>query len=331
MADIEQYLNKIICGDAIGVMSGMPAASVDLLLTDPPYNIGKAAWDKIDNYLGWCGEWITECQRVLKDNGSFYFFHNDMPTIAKLMGWIEQNTDFVFKQLITWNKRFDGMSNKGFMDGYVVTGGLRNYQQMAEYLLFYTFQDETGLSRVYDNRDCFKGIKGYFIQEKERAGLKTCKDVNRIIGSTLKGGGMATHYFNIDHTQWCLPTAEMYAKLQTTGYFQQPYEELRLEYEELRYTFNNQKTHHSVWDYETVRGAQHPTQKPEPLIANIIKHSSNEGDIILDPFTGSGTTAVTCIKTGRKYIGIELSEEYCEIAEKRITAELSQPELVIAT
>ena len=138
---------------------------------------------------------------------------------------------------------------------------------------------------------------------------------------------MAQHYFNLDHSQWTLPTAEMYAKLQTTGFFQRPYEELRVEYEELRYTFNNQKTHHSVWNYETVKKPQHPTQKPVDLIENIILHSSNEGDVVLDPFMGSGTTPVACIRTGRHYIGIDTDAGYCEIAERRIAEEYAQPEL----
>lgn len=139
---------QLIQGDCLEKMKDIPDCSVDLVLTDPPYNIGKAQWDKIDNYIKWCGKWILECQRVLKDNGSFYFFHNDMPQIAQLMEWIRQNSKFVFKQFIVWNKRFEGAKNKGFLDGFCETGQLRNYQQMAEYCLFYTFQDKTGLTTV---------------------------------------------------------------------------------------------------------------------------------------------------------------------------------------
>lgn len=62
----------------------------------------------------------------------------------------------------------------------------------------------------------------------------------------------------------------------------------------------------------------HPTQKPEKLVAKIILASSNEGDVVLDPFLGSGTTSVVAKKLGRKYIGIDMNEEYCCLAEKRI-------------
>ena len=62
----------------------------------------------------------------------------------------------------------------------------------------------------------------------------------------------------------------------------------------------------------------HPTQKPEKLLAKIISASSNEGDVVFDPFLGSGTTAVVAKKLNRHYIGVELDEQYCCLAEKRL-------------
>jgi site-specific DNA-methyltransferase (adenine-specific) len=63
----------------------------------------------------------------------------------------------------------------------------------------------------------------------------------------------------------------------------------------------------------------HPTQKSEKLIAKLILASSNVGDVVLDPFLGSGTSAVVARKLGRKFIGIEINEEYCYYAAKRLT------------
>lgn len=62
----------------------------------------------------------------------------------------------------------------------------------------------------------------------------------------------------------------------------------------------------------------HPTQKPEKLLAKLILASSNPGDIILDPFLGSGSTSVAAKKLGRHYIGIEQNDQYCVWAEKRL-------------
>ncbi|MGE5672276.1 MAG: DNA-methyltransferase [Mycobacterium leprae] len=63
---------------------------------------------------------------------------------------------------------------------------------------------------------------------------------------------------------------------------------------------------------------EHPTQKPEKLLAKIILASSNPGDLVFDPFLGSGTTAVVAKKLGRLYLGVELDERYCCLAEKRL-------------
>jgi site-specific DNA-methyltransferase (adenine-specific) len=62
----------------------------------------------------------------------------------------------------------------------------------------------------------------------------------------------------------------------------------------------------------------HPTQKPEKLLAKIILASSNPGEVVLDPFLGSGTTSVVAKKLGRRYIGVEIDERYCCLAEKRL-------------
>ena len=67
-------------------------------------------------------------------------------------------------------------------------------------------------------------------------------------------------------------------------------------------------------------GNVHPTQKPVALFEYLIKTYTNEGDLVLDNCIGSGTTAVAAKRTGRHFIGIELSEEYCEIARKRVAA-----------
>lgn len=71
----------------------------------------------------------------------------------------------------------------------------------------------------------------------------------------------------------------------------------------------------------------HPTQKPEKLIAKLILASSREGDVVLDPFLGSGTTSVVAKKLNRHYIGIELDETYCCLAQKRLALADHQREI----
>jgi site-specific DNA-methyltransferase (adenine-specific) len=88
---------------------------------------------------------------------------------------------------------------------------------------------------------------------------------------------------------------------------------------------NFRLTHPSnLWSDLTVpfwsmaENTEHPTQKPEKLLAKIILASSNKGDVVLDPFLGSGTTSVVAKKLGRKYVGIEIDEKFASISEKRL-------------
>ena len=89
---------------------------------------------------------------------------------------------------------------------------------------------------------------------------------------------------------------------------------------------NNFRTTHpsNIWTDITVpfwsmpENTEHPTQKPEKLLAKIILASSNKGDFVFDPFAGSGTTLVTAKKLGRNFSGIEIDEYYCCLAAKRL-------------
>ncbi len=323
---------NLLHGDCLELMKDIPDKSVDLILTDPPYNIGKAKWDKIPNYIEWCGKWLKECERVLKDNGSFYFWHNDMPQIAQLMEWLRANTGFVFNSFIVWDKGdFRALSWKNPGDD----SNLRSWFNTCEYCLFYTFQDETGLSTIMLDTNNFPTMRRYFkdLQEFIGLGLKT-------INSRL-GHRRAEHCFYWKTTQWNMPTHETYQQLTDVfnidkweGFreyesLRQEYESLRREYESLRYTHNLDTNHNNVWrSQERNNGKQHPTQKPNDLMERIIKTSSNQGDTVLDLFMGSGTTGVACVNTNRNFIGIELDDEYFEIAKRRISEARNKPEQI---
>jgi site-specific DNA-methyltransferase (adenine-specific) len=83
----------------------------------------------------------------------------------------------------------------------------------------------------------------------------------------------------------------------------------------------------AVWNYPRVDADLHPTQKPLPLIEEWVSDFTDEGDTILDPFAGSGTTLVAAWNLGRKAIGIEIDEKYAEIAAKRLDRVISQGRL----
>lgn len=89
---------------------------------------------------------------------------------------------------------------------------------------------------------------------------------------------------------------------------------------------HNEHCKKALWDAPSGRSKIHPTQKPLSLFERLVLASSNEGDVILDPFMGSGTTGVACVNTGRKFIGIERDGRYFKIAEGRISATLEEKE-----
>ena len=304
-------------GDCLELMRDIPDKSINLVLIDPPYNIKKAKWDKwktVNDYVEFMGKVFLEIQRVLKDNGSFYFFHNDMIQIAQLMERIRLNTNLIFNSFIIWDKGdFRALSWKKPSD----KNNLRSWFNTCEYCLYYTFQDETGLSGIYANGELFKPIKKYLKQQK---GDLTNKEINELLEYPSTGGGYASHYFTKNGKQWSFITKEHYEKLkQKTGRFTKEYEELRKEYEELRYTHNLDENHNNIWkSKERNNGKLHPTQKPIDILERIIKTSSNENDVILDCFMGSGSTGVACINTNRNFIGIELDEYYFNIAKERL-------------
>lgn len=87
------------------------------------------------------------------------------------------------------------------------------------------------------------------------------------------------------------------------------------------------KTKENIWYYSIGGGkTRHPAVFPEQLASDHIVSWSNPGDIVLDPFTGSGTTAKMALLNGRRYIGFEISAEYCEIANTRIEEAKKEPE-----
>lgn len=110
-----------------------------------------------------------------------------------------------------------------------------------------------------------------------------------------------------------LPTEELWNKLSNILSFDIPYSNIQM-------TFNAQMGLTDVWSDINFYSQKriHPTQKPETLINRLVLASSNPNDKVLDPFMGSGTTAVSCKKNNRNFIGFEIDEKYYLDSIKRI-------------
>ena len=321
------------------------------LIADPPYyNIMRSGWDgthydwdrwnSFEEYRNFIRLVATELKRVLKDNGSIYFFCDD-----KISAYIQielDKFDWILLNHIIWWKR-NNMPIKGW-------ASLRSYATVTERILFYGAM-ENGYQKVCDDIktnyvDGVNGIRGnifsplreYLLEEKNKVGI-TLEEVNLLCGVVSVAG---RHYFA--NSQWCFPTEEHYVRMQLTfnvvykklltvedaskksnqeliDMLRKDYDVLKKDYDMLRRPFHQGKNFTDVWDFPIMNQKEsvgHPTQKPIALIRRIIETSSKEDDIVLDPFMGSGTTAVDCKQLNRHFIGFETNKEYCEMARERL-------------
>ena len=164
----------------------------------------------------------------------------------------------------------------------------------------------------------------------QRVGSKYFKLQNRITWEREKGRGAKANWKNASEDIWFFTVSDKFTfNLDTVKIRRKvlaPYKEngSPKDWETLD-SGNFRNTHPSnIWTDISVpfwsmrENTDHPTQKPEKLLAKIILASTNSGDMVLDPFAGSGTTAVTAKKLGRDFVAIESDERYCLLGQKRL-------------
>ena len=280
---------KLYPGCCLEQLQKVPNKSIQLICIDPPYNINKDEWDNIDNYVEWLTNIVVLLETKLKNSGSFFIFHNEMETIAELILSIRQNTKLKLKQMITWNKRFNESRQKGYLDGYVVKNDMHMFNKMCEYILFYTFE----------NHELIRQTR----KEKNVSQLTISREI------LSRTGGLTGWYSNIE-TGKNHPTKETMVPIT---------KHLGLEYDDVVPKFRNQKTSHSVWNYDMAkRNKVHITPKPIDLLENIIKHTTDEGDLMLDCFAGSGSFGKAAQNTNRNCILIEKEQKYCAFIQSEL-------------
>lgn len=287
-------LNTVICGDCIEELKKIPSRSVDLIILDPPYwKVVNEHWDyqwrTESDYAKWCFEWFSELSRIIKISGSLYLF-GYMRNLVYLYKDI-LDLGFTFRQQIVIDKGIQALGGRA-------TKGYKMFPNVTESLLFF----------IYDSKPFIKE----FLKNRQRELGLTALDINKRLGVKVNGGGVWSLYTG-DNILAQVPTKEMWKKLEEALEFEFPYEEIGQ-------TFNIEMGITDVWTdikfYKEER--HHPTQKPIDLIKRIIKASTNEGMVVLDPFLGAGSTALAALELNRKFIGIELDPEYAKKAENRI-------------
>lgn len=244
------YLNRIFNEDVFEGIEKIPPGSVDLIIADPPYGLGKDYGNDSDKksaeeYLRWMELWIDAVLPRLKETGSFYIFltWRYSPEVFSYL-----KTKMTMINEIIWDRKVPSMG-----------GSTRSF------------------SSVHDTIGLFVKNKGY--------------------------------YFNLDAVR--IPYDAKTKKARTRSIFE------GAKWLEMGH---NPK---DLWPVTRIHSQdpereKHPTQKPLEIIGRMILASCPEGGLVLDPFMGSGTTAIACMRHKRNYTGFELNPEYCAMIAKRI-------------
>ena len=230
---------KLICGNAIDEMKKIPTESINLIVTDPPYNLNKDYGNNQDclafeEYIQFSREWLREAYRILSKNGSIYVFMG-MKYISYIYVIMEKELGLYFNSWITW------FYTQGI-------GKTRGFSPRHDDILFFT----KNKSKYVFNIDAVRVPQKFY------------RSINNMRGAN------PGNVWEFSHMHYCNKNRQL-----------------------------------------------HPTQKPEGLYERIVLTSSNENDIILDPFSGSGTTGIAAYKLGRNYIGIEKEKQYLDLSIKR--------------
>jgi DNA modification methylase len=273
---------KLIHGDCVEKMKGIPANSIDMVMTSPPYD-NLRAYGK--DFAGW-GEHIWKpvldgIFRVLKDGGVCVWVVND----ATING---SETGTSFKQALYWmeigGKLHDTMIWRKINPFNF--GSNNAYIQSFEYMFVFSKGKPKTLNFIYDRAN--------ITYEEEE---KTDKFENL----QFEGFECEEKILNKNKAK----------RTSRRGDF--------MEYSNIEWEMNKLGKRHNVWDIKSsTKVGTHTATFPLELPTDHIKTWSNEGDIVLDPFMGSGTTGVACVNLNREFIGIELDENYFKIAEDRI-------------
>jgi len=277
----------IIRGDCRDVLP----VECDAVVTDPPYNIGKAEWDKIDNYLDWCDEWIAKACYGCKISGAVWCFHSEPDVLVDLSRMIAKHGR-PRRNWVTWDK------DKWTYCRKYDAAGSRRFIESAEYIAYHARSPiaewiKTERERRGMTRNVVEVALGYVSTKDATRGTALCYRWEE--GSSIPNENDLARLSELFGSSYPPPP-----------------------------TFNNPGKVSSVWQYPPAPANGHATPKPVELMQRIVETTTNPGNTVLDCFAGSGTTGIACIRTGRRFIGIEKDARYFEIARARLENELRQ-------
>ncbi len=296
--------NDLVQGDCIEQMNAWAAERVDLIFADPPYNIGyeyDTYHDRREDeeYVAWTRDWIDACTRLLKPSGSLYILIGDeFAAETRLhLKQLQRDARLLFRNWIVWHYTFGQRCKAKFNRSHAH--------------LFYC----VGSAAV--TRD-----------GKPRADLAKRQPFTFHYDEVaVPSARMTTYNDRRQNPRGKLPDDTWYLKRfpATAHWYTRPQD--AAEQEQGGYFDPDLDTWYQSRLCGTFRERQqwHPCQLPEALLERIIRVSSNPGDLVFDPFAGSGTTLAVARRLGRDWLGCELSADYRDRALQRILSD-EEPE-----
>lgn len=273
----------LIQGDCLEKMKEIPDKSIDCILTDPPYLYLKN--QKLDKPFNE-EKYFNEVNRILKDDGFMVMFGRG----TSFYRWNTElaNRGFEFKEEIIWNKKYSStIFNK--------------VRRMHETISLYTKKGKLNL------------VKVPYIETKQFDITAIIQDIKRIKSALNNNKSFDEMIDFLENNRMNIPEYKIY-KFNITGASVSTDRAVKT-----LASIKNGMTEKDIIEclpehYKNI----HPTQKPVRLLERLLNLTTKENDLVLDTFMGSGSTGIACINLKRNFIGMEIDEEYFNIAKERI-------------
>ena len=327
---IDEFKNKIVCGDNLKLIKDIPSDSINLIITSPPYfkqrdygshdkEIGNE--ETADEYVKNLLKVFHECVRVITGDGSIVFNIGDKYEKSSLLLVPYRFAIEILKKEpvklvndITWVKR--NPTPRQFRRRLVSsTEPFFHFVKRDDY--YYNLDEFMSVDKIKNKRNnngnnigkkYFELVENSDLtnEQKERA----VNELDEVIQEVRRG---EIHSFRMKirgiHT---LPFGGQEGGRKT--------QILKKGFTIIKIHGRSIKRDVIESAVETIKGSKHPAIYPGYIIQELLRLLTKRGDIVLDPFIGSGTTALACKKLGRNYVGFDINPEYIEYAKQRINS-----------
>ena len=320
----KKFLNRIVQGDSAELLKEIPPKQINLVVTSPPYYkqrdyVGIGNEPTLEEYIKNVLTVFQECVRIVKDDGSLVFNLGDKYEhgnllmapfkfamqvssvksirLVNIINWVKENpTPRQYKRRLvsSWEPFFHFVKSDKYYynrDAFMSLPNTNKPKKVSK-----------NLGRTY-----FKLIERSTLSDSQKARAK--RELRKVIQEVRDGevAGFRMKIRGIHAPAFGGQEGGRKTQMEKKGFTI------------IRILGNSIKRDVIECPVETIKGGKHPAIYPEFIIQELIILLTRPNDIVLDPFIGSGTTAVAAERLGRNFIGIDINPEYCEYARQSLS------------